>query len=209
MALHPSATLLDEHELARCILARMATDLSMLLDRELELTDLVLETVTRRPVGKGRVHISFKLGIERGDDEEQGCLLMPLPEAVALAGYLMMKGDEEVRSERAREALDGPYKEALLELGKILASSCHSVLGQALPGNSTRSAGCQGVRANVRPTLDYREGDRLLVARVRARLAQFEPCEVILVLPDPTRLLESVSQRGRCPQPDAEALDPR
>jgi len=79
-------------------------------------------------------------------------------------------------------------------VGKILASACHAVLGRALPGNSTRSAGCQGVRANVRPAFDYQEGDRLLVARVRARLAQFEPCEVILVLPDPARLLESVSR---------------
>jgi len=108
MAHDPSGTLLDEHELARCILARMATDLSMILDRELELSDLVLETVTRRPAGKGRVHISFKLGIERGEDEEQGCLLMPLPEAVSLAGYLMMKEDDEVRRDRARDVLDGP-----------------------------------------------------------------------------------------------------
>jgi hypothetical protein len=183
---------LDESELTRCILARMATDLSLLLERELELGEPVLESVTRRPAGKDRVHIAFKLAIESGAEGEQGCLLVPLPEAVALAGYLMMKEDDEVRSERARASLDGPTKEALLELAKVLASACHAVLGRVLPA-STRSGGCQGVRANVRPALAYREGDRLLVARVQARLAEFEPFELILVLPDPARLLESIS----------------
>jgi len=183
---------LDETELTRCILERMAADLSLVLDRELELADFTLESVTQRPAGKEQVHISFKLSIEGGAGGEQGCLLVPLPEAVALAGYLMMKEDHEVRDERAREDLDGPYKEALLELAKVLASACHAVLGRVLPA-STRSGGCQGVRADVRPALDYVEGDRLLVARVRARVAEFEPFELILVLPDPARLLESVS----------------
>lgn len=182
---------IDESELVRCILARMATDLALLLDRELELSGLTLESATHRPAGKERVHISFKLEIEAGDEGEQGCLLVPLPDAIALAGYLMMKTDEEVRAERARQALDEPTKEALLELAKILASACHAVLGRVVPA-STRSAGCQGVRANVRPALVYREGDRLLVARMRARLAQFEPFELILVLPDPLRIAEDV-----------------
>ncbi|MEQ1892588.1 MAG: hypothetical protein ABL998_08615 [Planctomycetota bacterium] len=185
-------TTLDEAELVRCILARMTTDLALLLERDFELSAPVLESATRRPAGKDRVHISFKLAIEAGAEDEQGCLLVPLPEALALAGYLMMKEDEEVRSERTRQDLDGPTKEALLEIAKVLASACHSVLGRVVPG-STRSAGCQGVRANVRPALAYREGDRLLVARVQARLAEFEPFELILVLPDPARILENVS----------------
>lgn len=186
---------LDDHELVQCVLARIATDLGLILDRELELDGLVLEHVNARPAGKGQVHISFKLGIDAGEqeDEEQGCLLVPLPEAVALAGYLMMKEDDEVARERARQDLDGPYKEAMLELSKVLAACCQSVLERALPDRAVRSVGCQGVRPNVRPALTYREGDRLLVARVRARLAAFEPREWILVLPDPTRLLETVS----------------
>jgi hypothetical protein len=48
---------------------------------------------------------------------------------------------------------------------------------------ATRSDGCQGVRADVRPALSYREGQPLLVARARARVHHFEPCELILVLP--------------------------
>jgi hypothetical protein len=193
MASHPRPAI-DEHELVHDILGRMATDLGLLLDRELELTGLVLESATRRPAGKERVHISFKLAIEAGEEGEQGCLLVPLPDAVALAAYLMMKEDEEVRAERARQELDEPYKEALLELAKILANACHAVLGRVLPAH-TRSAGCQGVRADVRPALEYREGDRLLVARAKARLAEFEPFELILVLPHFSRLTESLSVR--------------
>jgi len=184
---------LDDHELVQCVLARIATDLGLILDRELELDGFVLEHVRARPAGKGQVHISFKLGIDAGDEEEQGCLLVPLPEAITLAGYLMMKEDDEVARERTRQDLDGPYKEAMLELAKVLAACCQSVLERALPDRAVRSAGCQGVRPGVRPALTYREGDRLLVARVRARLAAFEPREWILVLPDPVRLLETVS----------------
>lgn len=184
---------LDEHELVQCVLARMATDLGLILDRELELDGFVLEHVNARPVGKGQVHISFKLEIDAGPEEEQGCLLVPLTEAITLAGYMMMKEDDEIERERARQTLDGPYKEAMLELSKVLAGCCQSVLERVLPDRAVRSAGCQGVRANVRPALAYREGDRLLVARVRARLASFEPREWILVLPDPLRLSETVS----------------
>lgn len=183
---------LDDHEIVQCVLGRIATDLELILDRELELDGLVLEHLHTRPAGKGQVHISFKLGIDAGGEEEQGCLLVPLPDAIALAGYLMMKEDDEVLGERTRQDLDGPYKEAMLELSKVLASCCQSVLERALPDRVVRSAGCQGVRANVRPALEYREGDRLLVARVRARVARFEPREWILVLPDPTRLLAAV-----------------
>jgi hypothetical protein len=111
-------------------------------------------------------------------------LLVPLPDAIALAAFLMMLTDEAVAQERRRTELDGPFKEALLEVGKFLAGACDSVLRQALPVESTtRSDGCQGVRANVRPALAYNEGDELLVARARARVHDFEPFELILTLP--------------------------
>ena len=131
------------------------------------------------------MHISFKLGIEVGGESRQGCLLLPLPEAIALAGFMMMLPNEAVSMERHRTELDGPFKEALLEVGKFLAGACDSVLRQALSVESaTRSDGCQGVRANVRPALAYREGDTLVVARARARVHDFEAFELILTLPD-------------------------
>jgi hypothetical protein len=99
---------------------------------------------------------------------------------------MMMMSDEAAARERHRTELDAPFKEALLEVGKFLAGACDSVLRSALSEETTaRSEGCQGVRANVRPALSYREGDPLLVARARARVHQFEPFELILMLPSP------------------------
>ena len=174
----------DERELAESILARMAADVSMIVDREISIEGVQVERHTQRPAGKGRVHISFKLSFELDGEVWQGCLLVPLPDAITLAAYMMMLPDESVRGERERTELDGPFKEALLEVGKFLAGACDSVLRRALSeGCSTRSEGCQGVRADVRPALAYREGQPLLVARARARVHDFEPFEVILVLP--------------------------
>lgn len=182
-AIHAS-TALDETELATSILARMATDLSMIVDREFVVEGTRVERRTQRPAGGALVHISFKLGFEVAGEARQGCLLVPLPDAIALAGFMMMLPDEAVAQERLRNDLDGPFKEALLEVGKFLAGACDSVLRQALPNeSSTRSDGCQGVRADVRPALDYREGDTLVVARARARVHDFESCELILALP--------------------------
>jgi hypothetical protein len=183
-AIH-ARTSLDGPELTANVLARMATDLSMIIDREFVVEDVRVERRTQRPAGAGGVHISFKLGIDVGGESRQGCLLVPLPEAVALAGFMMMLPNEAVSTERHRTELDGPFKEALLEVGKFLAGACDSVLRPALSvGSTTRSDGCQGVRASVRPALSYAEGDALLVARARARVHDFEPFELILMLPD-------------------------
>lgn len=174
----------DELQLAESILARTAADLSMIIDREFEIESVGIERRTQRPAGEGCVHISFRLGIEREGDSSQGCVLVPLPDAVALAGFMMMMSDEAVARERTRTELDGPFKEALLEVGKFLAGACDAVLRQAFSeGIAARSEGCQGVRADVRPALAYREGDPLAVARARARVHSFEPFELILVLP--------------------------
>ncbi|MSR61835.1 MAG: hypothetical protein EXS08_05265 [Planctomycetes bacterium] len=117
-----------------------------------------------------------------------------MPEALALAGYMMMLPDDVVGCERSRTELDGSFKEALLEVGKFLAGACDAVL-RAFPVEiKTRSDGCQGVRAGIRPALDYSDGDPLLVARAQARIHDFEPFELILMLPSIEQAaLESVS----------------
>lgn len=170
--------------IARHVLERMIADLSMIVDREVHLEHVQEERRRQRAVGYGQVHISFKLGIELGGATRQGCLLVPLPDAVALAGYVMMLPDDVVARERSRTELDAPFKEALLEVGKFLAGACDSVLRCVHSGDcTTRSEGCQGVRAGVRPALAYAEGDELLVARARARVHHFEAFETILMLP--------------------------
>lgn len=176
--------LAEDVELAQGILGRVATDLSLILDHEIALEDLQVAREQQRAIGEGGVHISFKLGIQAFGRSLQGCLLVPLPMAVTLAAYMMMLPDETVAQERQRTELDQPFKEALLEVGKFLAGACDTVLRRRLGFEvTTRSEGCQGVRAGVRPALAYREGDELIVARATARVHDFEPCSVVLMLP--------------------------
>lgn len=179
-----SACLVDDQELVQGLLGRVASDLGVILDRDIAIESVVSERRNARVAGAGCVHISFRLGIEIGGQSREGCLLVPLAEAVSLAGYMMMLTDEEVARERNRKDLDEPFKEALLEVGKFLAGACDTVLRRLVSeGASTRSRGCQGVRADVRPAFEYEEGDELIVARARARVHDFEPCELVLMLP--------------------------
>lgn len=174
----------NELELAGSLFARMAADLSMIVDRGLTVEDIRVERHTQRPAGRDLVHISFKLSIQRHDETWPGCLLVPLPDAIALAAYMMMMPDGVAARERNRTELDTVFKEALLEVGKFLAGACDSVLRVAFSeAFVTRPDGCQGVRADVRPALPCREGQPLFVARARARVHDFEPFELILVLP--------------------------
>lgn len=184
MNTHGTTCLVDDLELARGIFGRIASDLGVILDREISIEEVEVERSTTRAVGQGGVHISFRLGIQAGGRTQQGCLLVPLPDAVSLAGYMMMLTDEEVAGERSRTELDEPFKEALLEVGKFLAGACDTVLRRTVSEDAhTRTQGCQGVRADVRPAFEYEEGDELIVARARARVHRFERCELVLMLP--------------------------
>jgi hypothetical protein len=192
-----ATNVLDESGLAASVLARMATDLSVIVDRDFVVEGTRVERSLQRPAGEALVHISFKLGIEVAGEARQGCLLVPLPQALTLAAFMMMLPDEAVAQERQRTELDGPFKEALLQVGKFLAGACDSVLRQTLPVESAaRSDGCQGVRANVRPALFHREGDALLVARATARVHDFEPFELILTLPSIADMAAAESVSG-------------
>lgn len=184
MNTHGTTCLVDDLELARGVFGRIASDLGVILDREISIEDVQAERRRARVAGEGGVHISFRLGIQADGHTRQGCLLVPLPDAIALAGYMMMLTDDEVAQERARTELDEPFKEALLEVGKFLAGACDTVLRRTVSEEAhTRSQGCQGVRPDVRPAFEYEEGDELIVARARARVHRFERCELVLMLP--------------------------
>jgi hypothetical protein len=176
--------LIDDLELAQGVFGRIASDLGVILDREIVIETVEAGRESQRAAGERSVHISFRLGVQVGERSTQGCLLVPLAEAVTLAGYMLMLTDDQVAHERCRTELDEPFKEALLEVGKFLAAACQTVLRRVVSeATRTRSEGCQGVRAGVRPAFTYEEGDELIVARARARVHDFEPCELILMLP--------------------------
>lgn len=167
------------------IFERVASDLSMLADRDIEVLSVDYEERTDRVAGPGRVHISFRFGVLAGGSEvHHGAMIVPLPEAIALAGYLMMSPDDQVAAMREAGTVDLPVKEALVEVGNFVASASDAAL-RAIGSRCDRVIfeGCQGVRADVRPRLDYEEGAPLSVGRALISVAGLTPAECVVMIP--------------------------
>lgn len=177
------ATLSSDPELVEGLLGRIGADLGMILDRPIAFGETRCERRSARVAGKGRIHVSFRLDVRGRTEQGQGCLLVPLPDAMTLAACLMMGTEEEVLEARGASAPDASAKEALLEIDNFVASACDAVVRDLDECVSIQPAGCQGVRADVRPALVYEEGGELLVARSQARVGDFEPFELLLMLP--------------------------
>lgn len=172
------------------IFQRIASDLSMITDRDLAVSGIDTTVEETRPAGREKIHISFRLGFQQPDRTDHGCLLIPLPDAISLACCLMMVPTDVVRSSRSLETLDGTTKDAMLEVGNFICGATDSAL-RALGMDDVKVCfeGCQGVRADVRPALVYREGDALVVGRAQAALADFSEDTMILIVP--ARVLKS------------------
>ncbi len=167
------------------IFERVSGDLSMLADREIGVKELVVEQHTTRPAGEGRIHLSFRIGAEVGEDLHHGTLLVPLPDAITLASFLMMLPDETVRERRNLTKLDDSLKDAMLEIGNFVGGAVDAALrALELPVTRVRFEGCQGVRAGVRPALVYTEGAPLIVGRAKVTIGAYDPTELVLMLPD-------------------------
>jgi hypothetical protein len=167
------------------IALRIADDLSTIVDRTLALSNVTVEKIDARVAGKGVVHIAFKLRFERAVDALYGALLVPLPDALALAGCLTMMPDDQVALQRKATKLDAGMKDAIVELGNFVAGAVDAVMRESRANIArARSAGCQGVRADVRPAFPYTEGQELVLVRATARLHEFEPFELLLMLPN-------------------------
>lgn len=182
MSAHSQAASLVVQE----IFDRVASDLSMLADRDIDVGVVEFEEREDRPVGGGQVHIAYRFGILAGGDEtHHGALLIPLPESIALASYLMMAPDEQVALLRASSTVDHAVKEAMLEVGNFVAAASDAAL-RSVGARCDRVIfeGCQGVNADVRPTLIYEEGSPLAVGRTSVRVAKGEPSEMIVMLPN-------------------------
>jgi hypothetical protein len=163
---------------------RIAGDLGMIADRAIDVADVTTERVRHRASGRNVVHVSFKLGIQHEDEILHGVLLVPLPDAITLACYLMMIPDDGVKTKRALTTLDAGLKDAMMEVGNFVGGATDAALrGLGLPGVEVRSEGCQGVRANVRPAFAYVEGSELVVGRCKLRIHTWPQFDAILMLP--------------------------
>ena len=133
----------------------------------------------------GLIHISFKLHVETGQGRLHGCLLVPLPDAISLACYVLEIPDGAIESRRRLDELDESMKDAMLEIGNFVGGSVEAALRSlGMSGIKVHSEGCQGVRANVRPALVYEEGTPLVVGRATIQLDGLPESEAILILPD-------------------------
>lgn len=167
------------------IALRIADDLSTIVDRTLALSNVTVEKIDSRVAGKGVVHISFKLRFDRAAGTQYGALLVPLPDALALAGCLTMMPDDQVAAQRNSLELDAGTKDAIVELGNFVAGAVDAVLRESRANVArARAAGCQGVRADVRPAFPYTEGQELILVRATAKLHDFDPFELLLMLPN-------------------------
>ncbi len=163
---------------------RIATDLELTVGQELSIAEVRTERCTARVAGRDRIHVSFRVAFQVGDEVLHGCVLLPLPEALTIASYLLMLSSEEVAAIRELSAPDGTMKEALLEIGNFVAGSIDAVVRKWFPKRHAANAeGCQGVRPNVRPAFPFREGSELVVGRARACLEPFGEFELIVMLP--------------------------
>jgi len=170
--------------LVRNIFERIASNLTVLLSRQMTVSGVKAESVYGRVAGTGRIHISFKLGFARGDVQGHGCLLVPLPDAICLGGYLLMLPDAIVTDARDQTTLDSDLKDAMLEIGNFVGGAIdEAIRSTAMAPVTVRSEGCQGVRADVRPCFGYEEGTELIIGRATARVHQFPEFELILMIP--------------------------
>ena len=152
------------------VLRRIAEDVSLVVDRSFSIEELKATREVKRVAGKGKVHISFKLEIRQEDAVRHGCLLVPLPDAIALACYLMMVPDDAVKQRRAAKDLDRATKDAMVEVDNFIGGATDGALRGIAPAVSARGAGCQGVRADVRQG-GARVGDEENVGGTNAELS--------------------------------------
>jgi hypothetical protein len=166
------------------ILNRIASDISIIADVPIQVEAVEAESSHERPAGEDSIHISYRLAITEDGKSSQGCLLMPLSDAQVLAGGLMMQSRTRLDEVRKSEVLEPATKDAVMELGTFFAGAVESALrdlGHMLV--QVEHQGCQGVRPNVRPRLEFEESSTFLVGNCEAKLLNYESQPWVVILP--------------------------
>lgn len=176
---------LNDTQMLREVLDRIASDLSMIIDREIQVLEASTERVQKRVCGEDAIHLSFKLEFKKEGETGNGCILIPLPEAVAIASYLMMAPDETVQANREANSLDRGLKDAMLEVANFIGGSTDAVLRSwnVKQEVAVSSEGCQGVKAGDIPNFKHDGAAELILGRVQMQVHEFPPFELILMFP--------------------------
>lgn len=135
------------------------------------------------------MHVSYRLRMTISDSggeptESWGCPLLPLPESISLACYLLMVPDDAVAGHRSDKDLDEITKDAVMEVGNFMGGAVDGCLRSLFGGRViARFGGCQGVRADVRPAMPYEEGSPLIQATGSCKIADFPRFEFLMMMP--------------------------
>lgn len=170
---------------ARSIVGRICGDLGRMCALGFQLLDVRAERGAGGVAGEHVIHIAFKLDVDFGHARAQGCLLVPLPDAITLASALLVLPQSVIETRRGDEELDLSTKDAMLEVGNLIGGSVGTALRKHYGEHMrARSAGCRGVKPGLVPS--FAHAGELLVARASARIAVFPPFEMLLMLPQPS-----------------------
>ena len=130
------------------VFERVASDLSMIADRDIEVHSIAYEERQDRAAGSSVVHIAFRFGVRAaGGGVHHGALLVPLAEAISVAGYVMMAPEDRVAAMRESGEVDIAVKKALVEVGAFVAAAGDAALPlRALPVTRSSSKGVRSPR---------------------------------------------------------------
>lgn len=163
---------------------RACDDLAMLLDRPLAVESFECFRSASKVAGERQIHIAFRLGLTVDGKVQHGALLVPLPDSISMACYLMTMADDVVAARRKDKELDRGTKDAMVEVGNLIGGSVDGVLRERFGKRvSVRTEGCQGLRPGVAPAFERDASADLLVGRAKLKLHSFPAFEALLMLP--------------------------
>lgn len=166
------------------LVQRIAADLSMIIEREVRVLSCDVRRAAERAAGAGVVHIALKQAYRHGEVVAHGCLLVPLPDALTLAGFFLMLPNDVVEAQRSLSTVDAVTKDALLEVASFVAGSVGNALAGGGPSSvEVRSASCQGLRPGALPALAHEPGNDWWIARANIKVHTFAAADVLLQLP--------------------------
>ena len=170
--------------LVRDSFARIAADLTLVVDRNVVVEDVRALQGREGPRCRGSVHIAFKLAVSTLGEERRAALLIPLTEALTLAGLLQLLPEAELIARRTQAQPDAATKHALLELSTFVGGAVDGVLRERFrAGLTVRSLGCQGLRPGRGPALALGDGQELVTANAMGRIGEFPAAPWTLALP--------------------------
>ena len=174
----------SDKELGEQVFKAVCSQLELVIGQDVACEEVKTQRATERAVGAGQIHISFRLSFQLGGRDLFGALLVPLPDAISLAAFLLMVPNESVEAQRDAKELDETLKDAMLEIGNFVGGAVAGVVRERVPdAGAVRTRGCQGVRADIRPAFPYEEGSPLLVGRCQSAIGEFPSFEMVLMMP--------------------------